>query len=65
VDQKEGLPAKFQKSPYHPAVIPGTSWHPRGASLKLMMLVIKTLVARKGLQDQALGSFYSQAGRLT
>jgi hypothetical protein len=24
VDQKEGLPAKFQKSPYHPAVIPGT-----------------------------------------
>jgi hypothetical protein len=25
VDQKEGLPAKFQKSPYHPAVIPGTS----------------------------------------
>jgi putative DNA primase/helicase len=25
VDQKEGLPATFQKSPYHPAVIPGTS----------------------------------------
>ena len=25
MDQEEGLPAAVQKSPYHPAVIPGTS----------------------------------------
>jgi len=24
MDQEEGLPAAVQKSPYHPAVIPGT-----------------------------------------
>ena len=30
MDQEEGLPAAVQKSPYHPAVIPGTSSTRRG-----------------------------------
>ena len=29
MDQEEGLPAAVQKSPYHPAVIPGTNLAPR------------------------------------